>query len=344
VLKLGGSRSVDADRIHRKHPIPVRGPMEIALRAVAACAKLDELPAPNWRTVRQVGHVLRSDTATQVEGFSMRAILIVAIVACSLAADAASAQGLVWNLPPDGTWVRYEGVYRQVLRRPESAEGDLTLQWQRNLDIRSVGQEVAAHDIDHDGREATEPCRWLEFKLVTGKVVEGIIDAGPGATVLYKVLVPESEINGAIADDEGIFRAYLPVVKGFRKLGDEPAQPLEAGVLQIYPNLSLLRHYRDLVTDGTEQTVDVKNVGTVTVKVIRGHLEMETGTTRSVNDGEVSRSPDMPFGLVRWTAKTVAEQKNLTDPRSAFAEVVELSEELTAVDTGANAESELLTE
>lgn len=278
---------------------------------------------------------------------SMRLCTFFAAVAALLLAERpADAQGLLWNLPADGAWVRYEGTYRQLVRRPQSTEGDLTLQWQRNLEIKSVGQEEATHDLDHDGVEVTEMCRWLEFKIVTANFVEGVPDPGPGATRIYKVLVPESYIDGQIVDDENIFRAFIPVVKGFRKLGDEPAQPLESNVLQIYPNLSLMRHYRDLQTDGTEQSADVPNAGAVTVNVIKGSLQMETSTQRSSNESEAWRSVsgDMPFGIVKWTAKTLQEEKNPTEPRTSFRETVEITEELTAVQIGTEAESELVTD
>jgi hypothetical protein len=275
----------------------------------------------------------------------MRRLTLLITCAAGLWSGAeALAQGLVWNLPEDGAWVKYEGKYRQVIRRPQSTEGDLTLEWDRYLDIKSVGREDATHDLDHDGKNVTEPCRWLEFKIVTGKIVEGIPDAGPGATVIYKVLVPESAIDGKLADDESIFKAYLPVVKGFRKLGDEPAQPLAAEVLYLYPNLSLLRHYRELETAATGQSAQVPKVGEVSGSLMRGRSAMETGTQRSRNEAEFLLSPQMPFGPISWKATTVTEQKNLTDPRSQFQESMALTEELEVADSGTGAESELVTE
>ena len=273
-----------------------------------------------------------------------RLTLLFTCAACLWSGAEALAQGLVWYLPEDGSWVLYEGTYTQVMRRPTSTEGDLTLEWQRNLDIQSVGREEATHDLDHDGQEVTEPCRWLEFKVVTGKIVEGIPDAGPGAIVIYKVLVPESAIDGTMFDREGILKSYLPVVKGYRKLGDEPAQPLAAGVLQAYPNLSLLRHYRELETAASNQTAQVPKLGEVSGELVRGSTVTETGTQRSRNAAEFLRSEQMLFGLVKWKASTVTEQKNLVEPRSQFEESVELTEELTAVDSGTGAESELVTE
>lgn len=269
-----------------------------------------------------------------------RLTLLITCAACLCSGAQTLAQGLVWNLPEDGAWVRYEGTYKQVIRRPQSTEGDLTLQWQRNLEIKSVGQEQATRD----GQDEPETCRWLEFKVVTGKIVEGIPDAGPGATVIYKVLVPESAIDGTMFNEAGILKSYLPVVKGYRKLGDEPAQPLSAGVLQAYPNLSLLRHYRELETAAAGQSTQVPKVGEISGDLIRGQTSMETGTQRSRNEAEFLRSRQMPFGLAKWKASTVTERKNLVDPRSQFEEAETLTEELTAVDTGSGAESELVTD
>lgn len=261
-----------------------------------------------------------------------------------LTASAAEAQGLIWKLPADGTWIRYEGTYRQVERRPNSTEGDLTLQWQRNVEIKSVGQEMAMHDVDHTGSPREEMCRWLEFKVVTGNVVEGIIDAGPGGTAIYKVLVPESEIRGQLEDDENIILSYLPVVKGYRKLGDEPPQPLESQVLQVNPTLSLLRYFRNLKSDGVEQTLEVPTVGSVAATAFKGNMQMETRVNRSTSEGEILRSEALPFGVAKWTAKTVIEEKNPTEPRSAFRETIQLTEEMNAVEVGTGAESELVIE
>jgi len=276
----------------------------------------------------------------------MRRLFIVLAIPCLLmSARTADAQGLIWRLPEDGTWIRYEGTYRQIERRPNSTEGDLTLQWQRNLEIKSVGREMAEHNVDHRNEgPRSEMCRWLEFKIVTGNVVEGIIDAGPGGTAIYKVLVPESEIRGELLDDENIILSYLPIVKGYRKLGDEPPQPIESQVLQINPTLSLLRYFRNLKSDGVEQSLDVPSVGAVTATGFKGSMQMETRVNRSTNEGEILRSDGVPFGVVKWTAKTTIEEKNPTEPRSAFREVIQLTEEMNAVEVGTGAESELVIE
>ncbi len=276
-------------------------------------------------------------------GHSMRTLTLCATAILAVA-ELAQAQGLIRNLPDDGTWVRYEGTYRETVFRPESTEGDLQLEWLRHIEIKSVGREEATHDLDNDGNEVTEMCRWLEFKIQTGNGSEGVIDTGPGALRIYKVLVPESAVRTNLVDPEGIFLAYLPVVKGYRKLGDEPQQLLKSRVLQIYPGISLLRHFRNLDSDGTEQNIDVPTHGSVTAATFAGDLTSETAERRTTNAGEIVASDEMPFGIVRWTAKATREQKNPTEPRTAFREYMELTEELTALEVGTDAETELITE
>jgi hypothetical protein len=266
----------------------------------------------------------------------------------------ALAQGLVWNLPPDGTQVRYEGTYEQTIRRPNSTEGDLTLSWRRNLLIKSVGQETVEYDLDGSGSidqvdawgldESAIACRWLEFRVDTGRVVEGIIDAGPGGIRIYKILVPEAAIRGQTDDSEGIFLSHLPIVEGYRKLGDQPTQEMESPVFQLYPVISLIRHFGELTEQPGTQPIDVGGVGTVTASAVKGEMATETGTSRSTNSAEIWHSPEMPFGVVQWSAEAINEQKNPTTPRSAFQESVVLTEELTAVEVSTGAESDLITE
>ena len=260
---------------------------------------------------------------------------------CLSAALPAHAQGLVWSLPEDGDWVRYEGTYSQLVRRPNSPQGDLQLEWRRYLTIKSVGEEMAEYNGE------MQPCRWLEFKTETGKTTEGVLDAGPGGIRMYKVLVPESAIRGTVNEPVGdgreLFVSYLPVVKGYRRLGDEPAQEMESGVFQIYPLVSLMRHYRNLAPEGDQLSVSVP-AGDVQAQLYKGDLTMETTSRRSSNSCDLYRSDEIPFGVARWEATTTAETKGTIDLRSAFEEAVVLKESMQAVSTGTDAESDFLIE
>lgn len=252
-------------------------------------------------------------------------------------AGVAQAQGLVWSLPEDGTAVRYEGTYVQTSKQADAAQEDLKIEFRRIITLKSVGKESA----EFQGKE--QPCRWLEFKCQTGKMIEEKLEEGPGGTRIYKILVPESAVRGTVnetvADERQIHIIYLPIVKGFRKIGDEAATLIETGVFQQYPLISLLRDYQELEAEG--ETRDVESpAGNFSSVLHKGTMAMETATQRSTNTAEMERSEKFPFGVVKWTATTVVETKASTDRRDDFTPFSTFTEtmEAAAVETGAESE------
>lgn len=253
-------------------------------------------------------------------------------------AGPAHAQGLIRNLPADGTSVRYEGTYSQTQFRPNSATGDVTIDWIRHLTIKSVGSEM----VEWNGE--TVPARWIEIKVVTGMSKDGALEPGPTGNRIYKVLVPESKVIDKTADGEGILVSYLPIVKGYKKFGDGPVTEINAPGLQVYPTISLLMHYRELIEDEAAADPPQVTVGSDSLKKFSAQMIMESRTNRSTNDATIWSSPDVPFGLAAWTVKMVREEKASNEPRSAFQPVSEATEQMTLVgepETGA--ESEIMT-
>lgn len=281
----------------------------------------------------------RSDLLMQ----SRLASLVAVIIGLSVGSSA-PAQGLIWAIPAaEGQWVRYEGQYRQVIKRPNDPRGDLALQWTRHLTIKSLHSEMA----EFQGRSVN--CRWIELKVITGPVKEGIIDAGPGGIRLYKVLVPIEAIekvaiqpDGAVLDANGVLATYVPIVKGYRKVGNESAATIETGVLDVFPVLAMVQHYRQLSQVG-EEDVSLRNE-TVPTEHWRGEMITEDPFTRSTSTGDLWRckTPAVPFGIAKWTVTFSVEGKASTEPRSAFALVSELTEEMSAAEIGDAAESELV--
>jgi hypothetical protein len=272
-------------------------------------------------------------TRRHVRGFTFSVCLI-------LIGSSASAQGLLYSLPEDGTGVRYEGTYKQLVKRPNAVEGDTTVTATRRLRIASVGKE------DADFRGKSEPCRWIEFKIQTGRPKEGDIDAGPGSVGIYKVLIPESAIRGTVTEPVGgnreIYVSFLPIVKGFRKIGDEETQPIDPPVFQVRPVLTQLQHYRNLMEEGAPEELQV-TAGTFSSQLYKGSAMSESPSRRSTNSAEVTRSDAIPFGLVKWTAKTVTEEKPTTATRSEFVMTSEITEEMSAHEILTGVESELIT-
>lgn len=262
--------------------------------------------------------------------------LALAFVGLMTAAEA-QAQALIWSLPEDGSWVRYEGTYKQLVRRPNSTAGDLQLEWTRHLTIKSVGT------TEESFNGQVQPCRWIEIKVVTGQVKEGLIDAGPGGTRVYKILVPEAAITGQVLDAEGILVSHIPVVRGLRKIGDEDPQPIESGVFDVYPLVSFLQHYRNLTaaSDQADQ-LSIPPIGFVPATTWNGSLTMEGRSNRSTNKAQIWRSDDIPFGVAKWIVEDLREEKHPTQSRDLFRETMQVSIEMAAHETGIGAETELV--
>lgn len=256
----------------------------------------------------------------------------------ALCATEAHAQGLVWSLPEDGAWVRFEGTYRQLVRRPDSTAGDLQLEWTRHLTIKSVGTSEESYNGE------VQPCRWIEIKVVTGQVKEGLIDAYPGAIRIYKLLVPEAAITGEVLDAEGILVSHIPLVRGYRKIGDEDPQELESGVFAIYPLVSLLQHYRNLAPESDEAIQEQTPAGLVSATLWKGSLTMESRTNRSNNEAQIWRSEEVPFGIAKWVVRDMREEKHPTQSRDLFRETTEVEIEMSAHEIGIGAETELITD
>lgn len=265
-----------------------------------------------------------------------------AVVACLVALQShVQAQGLVWKLPEqDGAWVRYEGTVEQTEARPDSNEGPKKMTWIKQLTIKSVGKE----DADYQGN--TVPCRWIEMKVQTGKPSAAGVDTGSVGERIYKILVPEAEVIGQTEDSEGLPVSYIPIVKGYRKTNDRDPAPKEikSGILQIYPVISIIRHYRKMATAASPASVDV-GLQSVSASVMTGSLELETKRHRILHETtELLRSDEVPFGLAGWTVKVTQERKGEVDPRAQFEFASEISVKMTARETGSDATSELVIE
>ncbi len=272
---------------------------------------------------------------------SRTAFLTFAVV-LALHQPGAFAQGLIWNLPEDGTWIRYEGTYQQVEFRPESPEGNLVIEWIRHLTIKSVGRETA----EFAGEQV--PCRWIEIKVQTGKPGEAGIDSGRiGERVnprIYKVLIPEKWVNGQLRDELGIPRSFVPIVRGYKKIGDNDPVPIRTKALHLYPTVTLVRHFDQLTPDPAGPQDPGVGIGPVSALKHTGKLTQESPTLRLVNETQLWISDQVPFGLAKWTVKIHEDKKAANEPRSAFKPAREVTVQMQAMETGTDAKSELAAE
>lgn len=252
------------------------------------------------------------------------------ILACCVPGTS-SAQGLLWSLPADGAIVEFAGKYHNKQERPGSNEGPLELEWDSRLTIQSVGEEMA----DFEG--APTACRWIEFKVVTGKAskkgveADAGIDPGPHGTVIYKVLIPVDRVKGQLKDEDDLPITYVPIVKGYRKVGQQPPQVIREKVLSFCPLLGLFANYIDLAPAGEAGDLELPNVGTVKASPMKGTLKLQNQTSKSENVGEIWRSEEVPFGWAKYKVKLTRQQKDITAPDTAFAPAAEIEVEMVAV-------------
>ncbi|APZ92209.1 hypothetical protein [Fuerstiella marisgermanici] len=247
------------------------------------------------------------------------------------------AQGLIFNLPQDGTGVEYEGEIAYTTVRPDLAEGKETITKARELSIKSVGRENA----EWDGQ--VQPCRWIEIKVNTGNAGEAGIDPGPVGSRIYKVLVPESKILNASSDNNGIPNIMLPIVKGYRRSGEAQVRPISAEAIAFYPTICQLMNYPDPQVVSASETPQTKAANmSFNSQHLLGKIVIERPESRSTNEAHFWVSEEVPFGLARWEVTVTREQKESTATRDNFQEVSTTTSTMSVRKVLPVAESELI--
>ena len=123
--------------------------------------------------------------------------------------------------------------------------------------------------------------------------------------------------------------------------------PLPAGALQVFPLVAPVMHYEAVEVNGNDSE-DISLPGaTAPIKTqkFKAKRSIESDIERSTNEAEVWRSDGttIPFGLVKWTVKTLLERKDSTQPRQSYKAPTQTNVEMTAHEWGTGAKSELVT-
>ncbi len=262
----------------------------------------------------------------------------------ALAVAPASAQMLIWSLPKeDGVWIRFEGAYKQTRARPNSNAGDEILEWRSELTISAVGSESAEVEItDKDANVSRKevPCRWVEFKTITKP--NGLeAKPGPGDTFVYKVLIPADRVIGKTVDDQNIPVTFLPIIKGYRKIGQRAVEPVTEKALAIYPTIALVTYYSNLKPEGDETEQLQIGGADVTAKEFKGSRVLQKTTSRSTNVASLWLSDQVPFGLARYRVSVTLDQKEIAATVDEFKRATLIEVDMAVVATGNDARSEL---
>jgi hypothetical protein len=261
----------------------------------------------------------------------------------------AVAQGLIWNAPDEGVELQFEGDYLQEDDRPNDVKKRIELEFRRRLWIRALKKTQA----EYNGNPVD--CQWFEIKVVTaslaaGKDSTGDLEPGPGGQRIYKILVPLERatigppIAGKVADKAGIPIAYLPIIKGYRKIDEDAAQPITSGVFDAFPMLTLMANYRNLEVVAEEEDPQVTLSGVSSATHYHGEKVMESPTNRTTNKAEIWANPSIPFGLARWKVEVVRETKSAKAARDQYQPASTYRVDMKLVKQNANATSDIAEE
>lgn len=282
---------------------------------------------------------------------TLRLATFLAAAALTAAGSAtARAQGLLWKLSdkPNFTVVYY-GDYRQKDAPGADGAEKPEIAWKRQLTVKSIKKA----DGYYEGMKV--PCRWIEISVSTGRIAEGEIDHGPAGKRTYTVLVPESRVLGKTTDADSIFVSMIPIAKdaggkvqGMKQIGETRPQPIKSPVLQVYPVLTLLQHYRALKQVPGRQPLDLtkavgKQLTAGQYKQYTAERTVESATRQTRNDATIFVSDEVPTGLAAWTVKIVHKGKNSSQKRSEFAVITTINVDMKATSvTYGNARSDLM--
>jgi hypothetical protein len=242
----------------------------------------------------------------------MLRILIASAFAAALLVPASSpAQVLIWSVPEkDGTSVRFEGTYKQVQERPLDKRGQLILEWDTGLVIKSVGEEMA----EFNGNPTR--CRWIEF---VSTIKSKGLKPGPAGTRIYKVLVPVDRVTGLLFDKEGQPNSFVPIVKGYRKLGDAPVVEVTEKALAVNPLIVPVVFYPNLKAQSKEPApVSLPQLGEVQAVEHQGQSVFTSRTLRITNKAKLWLAKDLPFGVAMFEVSVTHEQKDQLAPSEDF--------------------------
>jgi hypothetical protein len=196
-----------------------------------------------------------------------------------LPAGRVRADGLLYQLPKDGTWASYD--VEVTARGPE---GPLSIKG--TLRLASVGQTI----------ENKTPCRWIEVQIDMTMIVKDHKDT---KTRLYKILVPEKYLTKGETPMEHALRAWEQADR------EEPKKMQDPGSFQAGPfPIVLSGPWKDVRS--LEKTEVESKLGKLPCEGVQGTLHF---TSKETNDVKCTFENRMhaksPFGVVtsRWTLK-----------------------------------------
>ena len=200
---------------------------------------------------------------------------LLATLALLTFASGARADGLLYQLPEDGSWVRFHVT--MTMEHGDAEPGKMT----GSLTMRSVGQETVEGD----------KCRWIELELIPDKPGDQQAPPQGPPHIIMKVLLPESNLQKGKEPLDHL-------VKGWMKEGDEEPRELKdpnsehTGPLPAFLS-GPLRDVKEL----DKKTIDTK-LGMLECPGITAHNVYKQGEATTTVEFETRLHDKAPFGVV----------------------------------------------
>lgn len=226
--------------------------------------------------------------------------LIIFAVAVSLAhGQFAFADGLAYQLPADGTWVKYD--LKVTIDRPGAPIAKGTIK------MSSVGKATI------DGKA----CRWIEFSMT--------LNMGEREQkTVAKVLVPESELKAGGKPYDNKIRGWIRLREGqeIKSLADGQQGPLPVFLAGPMTGEKKLK------------AVEITNakLGKVKASGVEGQVQYAEGDRKFQVTVESRTNEKSPFGVLTTKMKVARERDG------EYKAEVELELDLADVGTGAKSE------
>ena len=198
----------------------------------------------------------------------MRQLIISAIVLL-LSSTVVCADGLIYQLPDDGTSVVYEMEMTVGLT-------DLPVTGDGTLSVSSVGQVVVDNEM----------CRWLEFKMEMKL-------AGRERTVISKLLIPEKHLGLGKSPIDNVKKCWL-------KENDGEAHEVEDAKGQMGGQLFAFLSGPLKDVKKLKQEVVASKLGELPCEGSTGRLEFKQGDNHIAAEIEARLHDKAPFGVVAW--------------------------------------------
>ncbi|MBW3540505.1 MAG: hypothetical protein KY476_09550 [Planctomycetes bacterium] len=199
-------------------------------------------------------------------------IALAAIALMAACSSALQADGLVWQLPEDGSWVEYEATGTQL--EPEEKKISTG-----KLLLRSVGTVM----------EGGEKNRWLELEFT----VKLVGDDDRMHHAVYKYLIPEKHLGKGKSPIENVVRSWFQVHgrdQEPREISNAVTRDGEAIVPYLGPPLLDARQ--------TEEKRRIEHQkGTVDAIAVRGQQKALAEKQRHLKGVTIWLAEEIPFGV-----------------------------------------------